>query len=590
MTPEAGLVAVDAAAGPLDGLAIGMGLLGGLALFLFGIEQLTAALKAVAGDRLRMLLASLTVNRVAGLATGALLTAVIQSSSVTTVLVVSFISSGLMSLSQAVGVILGADIGTTVTAQILAFKVTKLAMLLLAGGVAVIMLSRREALQQNGRGAVGLGLVFLGMTVMSESIGPLRTHAPFLAWMVRMEEPVLGILAGAIFTAIVQSSSAAIAVVIAMASQGLLSLPAGIALLFGANIGTCVTALLAAIGKPREAVRAAVIHLVFKVVGVLLWVGFIDQLAAVVTGISPQHAMLTGAARRAAEVPREIANAHTLFNVANALIFLPFSGLFVRIVERLVPDRPLAEEEEVRARYLDEALLETPGLALERVRLELAHLGDLVAAMLDAILPAMLVGSRVAIGAVERMDERVDRLYQHVIAYLGRIGQRRLSEPETVEFVQLMEVTNALESVGDVIETDLVRHARERVDEGVHVSDATRKVIQEFHSQVAAALRDALRAMAERDAEGARRVVERKPAIQRAAEAAARHQAERLRAPEEHRVPAYAIETDFIEGLRRVYYFSKRIAKGVVARYGESPRDPGAAARAEPPSASDPAR
>jgi phosphate:Na+ symporter len=589
LTPEAGLVAAEAAAVPLDGLAIGMGLLGGLALFLFGIEQMTAALKAVAGDRLRVLLASLTVNRVAGLATGALVTAVIQSSSVTTVLVVSFISSGLMSLSQAVGVILGADIGTTVTAQIIAFKVTKLAMLLLAAGVAVMLAARREALQEQGRGAVGLGLVFLGMTVMSESVGPLRTHAPFLGWMVRMEDPVLGILAGAVFTAIVQSSSASIAVVIAVASQGLLALPAGIALIFGANIGTCATALLAAVGKPREAVRAAVIHLLFKVVGVLLWVGFIDQLAAVVTGISPQHATLSGAARRAAEVPREIANAHTLFNVANALIFLPFGGLFVRIVERLVPDRPLAEEEEVRARYLDEALLETPSLALERVRLELGRLGEMVTAMFEAILPAMLAGSRVAIGEVERMDEQIDRLYQRVIAYLGRIGQRRLSESEMDDFVQMMEVTNALESIGDVIETDLVRHGRERVDEGVRVSDGTRRVIEEFHTQVAAALRDALFALAERDGERASRVIERKPAIQRAAEDAARHQAERLRAPEERRVPAYAIETDLIEGLRRVYYFSKRIAKSVAARHGGSQPGPGAASGAESPPAARPA-
>jgi phosphate:Na+ symporter len=567
LTPE---VHAQAAAGaiasaPLDLLALVMGLLGGLALFLFGLDQMTAALKAVAGDRLRVLLASLTVNRFAGLLTGAFVTAVIQSSSVTTVLVVSFISSGLMSLSQAVGVILGANIGTTVTAQIVAFKVTKLAFGLLAAGFTLTFLSRREVFQHHGRGAFGLGLVFLGMTLMSEAMAPLRSHPAFLEWMVRLEAPAFGILAGTAFTALVQSSSATTAVVIAMASQGLLTLPAGIALILGANVGTCVTALLAAIGKPREAVRAALVHVLFNSLGVALWVGFIGDLAAAVKAISPGHAGLSGTALLAASVPRQIANAHTLFNVVNALVFLPLGGLLARLAERLVPDRPVGVEDEVRARYLDESLLETPTLALERVRLELARVGERVRRMLDSILPAMLSGSRVALAEVERMDEEVDRLHDHVVAYLGRISEGRLSRSETGEVAQLMDATTALENVGDVIETDLVRRGLERVDEGIAVSTSTREVIEQFHAQVAAALEDALGALVDCDAERALRVVERKPMIQRAAEAAARHQAERLIAREEGRLPAYAIETDILEGLRRIFYFAKRIAKGTIA-------------------------
>jgi phosphate:Na+ symporter len=315
---------------PLELLPLVMGLLGGLALFLFGLEQMTAALKAVAGDRLRMVLARLTVNRLAGVATGAFVTSVIQSSSVTTVLVIGFISSGLMSLSQAVGVIFGANIGTTVTAQIIAFKVTKLSLALLAGGFALTLVSASEILRHHGRGMLGLGLVFLGMTMMSEAMAPLREHAPFVAWMVRFENPLLGIAASAVFTGLVQSSSATTGIVIAMASQGLITLPAGIALIFGANVGTCVTALLATIGKPREALRAALVHLVFNVGGVLIWVGGIDELARWVATISPKAIGLDGAARLAAETPRQIANAHTIFNVANTAIFLPFGALLAR--------------------------------------------------------------------------------------------------------------------------------------------------------------------------------------------------------------------------------------------------------------------
>jgi phosphate:Na+ symporter len=554
------------AAAPPDLLALLFGLGGGLALFLFGLDQMTASLKAVAGDRLRLLLARLTVNRFAGLLTGALVTTVIQSSSVTTVLVVSFISSGLMSLSQGVGVILGANIGTTVTAQIVAFKVTKLAFVLLAAGFALTLLSRREALQHHGRGAFGLGLVFLGMTLMSDTMVPLRSYPPFLDWMVRLEAPALGILAGTLFTALVQSSSATTAVVIAMASQGLLTLPAGIALILGANVGTCVTALLAAIGKPREAVRASLVHVLFNIVGVALWVGFIGELAAAVKAISPAHGELSGAALRAASVPRQIANAHTVFNLANALIFLPVGGLLARLTERLVPDRALGAEDDVRARYLDEALLGTPSLALQRVRLELARVGKRVRRMLDAILPAMLSGSRVALSEVERMDEEVDRLYDRVVIYLGRISERRLSRSETAELTQLMDAANALESIGDVIEMDLVRRGLERVDEGVHVSAGTQQVIEQFHAQVAEALEEALEALVDGNAKQAQGVVERKPMIQRAAEAASRHQAERLIAREEGRISAYAIETDILEGLRRIFYFTKRIAKGVIAR------------------------
>ncbi len=234
--------------------AMGMNLFGGLAIFLFGMDQMSDALKAVAGERMKVVLAKLTTNRFMGAITGAFVTAVIQSSSVTTVLVVGFITAGLMSLAQSIGVIMGANIGTTITAQIVAFKVTKAALLMVAVGFTMMFFSHQDRIKQYGAMLMGLGLVFFGMAVMSDAMKPLRSYQPFLDLMVTMENPLVGILIAAAFTGLIQSSSATTAIVIVMATQGFITLPAGIALAFGANIGTCVTALLASIGKPREAV------------------------------------------------------------------------------------------------------------------------------------------------------------------------------------------------------------------------------------------------------------------------------------------------------------------------------------------------
>ncbi|MBL7008240.1 MAG: Na/Pi cotransporter family protein [Planctomycetes bacterium] len=528
-----------------------MELLGGLALFLFGMELLSQSLKAVAGDRMKSILTRLTSNRLLGVLTGGFVTAVIQSSSVTTVLVVGFISAGLMSLSQAVGVILGADIGTTITAQIIAFKITHYALLLVAIGYGVVFFSRGETWKQHGKGLLGLGLVFFGMHLMGETMVPLRDYPPFLAWMAEMEHPLLGILAGAAFTALVQSSSATTGVVIVLASQDLVSLPAGIALIFGANIGTCVTALLASIGRPREAVRAAVVHIVFKVVGVLIWLAFIPELAALVGRLSEQ-------------APRQIAHAHTVFNVANTLVFLPLAGVFVRLVEWLVPDRPMAEEEIVRAKYLDEDLMSTPSLALDRARLEILHMGDTARDMLQRILPALTTGSEQDLREIEILDDRVDALHGFIVTYLGRISRTRLTDGQTAEFLKLMEAANSLENIGDVVETNLVQLGRSRIEQRLRISDATRRVLQEFHATVVRALDQALLAVTQKNPEAARAVLHMKPQVRALASSAALHEAKRLVAEEPNRLPAYTLEIDTLENLKRVYYFCRRMARAGV--------------------------
>ncbi|MGB5302877.1 MAG: Na/Pi cotransporter family protein [Gemmatimonadota bacterium] len=539
------------------------GLLGGLALFLYGMGQMADSLKVVAGDRMKSILARLTRNRVTGVLSGAFVTAVIQSSSVTTVLVVGFISAGLMTLTQSVGVILGADIGTTITAQIIAFNIKEYSLLLVAAGFLVMFVAKRETTRHYGTAIMGLGLVFLGMGIMGESMRPLRTWQPFLDVMAGLENPWLGILVGAVFTALVQSSSASVGIIIVLGSQGLVSLVAAIGLLLGANIGTTVTALLASIGRPREAQRAALIHLIFKVVGVLIWVFLIQQLIWLAVQVSPSHPELSGTARLAAETPRQIANAHTLFNVANTLLFLPLVNVFVWLVRRLLPDRP-QDDYKVRIKYLDEGLLSTPAFALDRARLEMLHMGDRVREMLKDILPVTLGGDREELKGFAARDDEVDQLHGEIVTYLGRVSQETLTGGQKDELLKLMEATNDLENIGDIIETNLVSLGHSRLDDGVHVSASTAGVLEEFHLAVSRALDMALVAVSQKNEAAAAEVVDMKKEINQLADSAHLHEAKRLIAREPGRLPAYTFEVDVLESLKRVYYFTKRMARAAL--------------------------
>ena len=546
------------------------GLLGGLALFLLGMDHLTESLKAIAGDRMKTVLARLAGRAVTGAVTGAAVTAVIQSSSVTTVLVVGFISAGVMSVAQAVGVIMGANVGTTITAQIIAFKVTQAALPLIAAGFAAQLFARRDWVRQSGGLVLGLGLVFFGMVVMGEGVAPLRAYPPFTDMMVSMANPLTGILVGALFTALVQSSSATTGVVIVLAGQGAISLEAGISLVLGANIGTCVTALLATIGKPRAALQAGLVHVLFNVLGALLWLALIPELAALARALSPAAPELEDAARRAAVVPRQVANAHTVFNVINTMIFLPFAGVIGRAAEWLVPVRPAPRP--ALPDHLKEELLTTPSLAMDAVRRQIGAMGRRTEGMLADILPATLHGTRESLEAIAARDKEVDVIHAGILEYLRRLGRAELSESQGATLFALMEAANVLETVGDVIETDLVRLGRQRLKEGVHISDETEPVLAAFHGEELAALRLATAAVESDDPQAAERVIAMKPDIQARANEAARHGADRLQAEAPNRLATYTREMEVIERLRRIYYFAKRLAKGVVAD-AEEPED-----------------
>jgi phosphate:Na+ symporter len=307
---------------PINFGAMLINLAGGLALFLYGMHKMTEALKILAGERAKDILAKLTSNRFSAAFAGAAITAVIQSSSITTVLMVGFITAGIMTFQQSIGVILGANVGTTFTAQIIAFKITKGALFLIAIGFFTEVFAKRPKLKHLGVALMGLGMLFFGMELMSQATSPLRTYEPFMDLIQEMTNPFFGVAIGAVFTALVQSSSATTGIVIVMASQGLITLETGIALILGSNIGTCVTAWISSIGKPREAMQAAAAHIVFNVTGVLLFVGIIPHYAELIREISPAAVHLEGIERLAADTPRQIANAHTVFNVFNLVIFL----------------------------------------------------------------------------------------------------------------------------------------------------------------------------------------------------------------------------------------------------------------------------
>ena len=537
-----------------------MGLLGGLAIFLFGMELMTGALKAVAGDGMRKLLARLTTNRFKAVLAGGVTTAIIQSSSVTTVLTVGFVSAGLMTLQQSIGIIMGAEIGTTVTAQIIAFKITHYALAIVALGFALRFLAKNAAVREWGTMLLGFGLVFLGMNTMKMAMEGLREYQPFLDLMKGMDNPLAAVATGALFTALVQSSSATTGVVIALGATGLISLEGAIALVLGANIGTCVTALLASIGTPRVAVQTALVHVTFNVLGVALWFFFIPYLAEFVRSLS-------------ADPARQIANAHTTFNVTNTLVFIGFTGLLARFVMWVLPPKPEVEEGPLRPKYLDDNLIQTPGLALDRVFLELSRMGKRALHMVRHAPVAIMAGSEEDVRAVARMDDDVDSLYEAIVTYLGHLANRKLSGEQTSRVQDALYIANYIENMADVIEINMVAAGLHRAEMGVEISPETRALLEALAEKVQTEVALALDCIETWDREKARAVIAHKPGVAKLSAEVSRHLIARLGAAEPGRPEAYSVESELVESLKRIYYLAKRIAK-VVAGVDETSEPP----------------
>ncbi|SIN90188.1 Na/Pi cotransporter family protein [Salinivibrio sp. ES.052] len=549
-----------------------MGLLGGLALFLYGMDKMSNALKNAAGSRLKTLLAKLTTNRIAGVFTGAGVTATIQSSSVTTVLLIGFISAGLMSLAQATGVIMGANIGTTVTAQIVAFKITQAAYLMVAIGFLVQFTAQADKTKQYGKMLFGLGLIFTGMNVMSEAMSPLRDYQPFIDAMAKMHNPFFAILLATLFTALVQSSSATTGIVIVLAGQGFISLESGIALAMGANVGTCVTALLAAIGKSRESKQTASVHILFNVIGVLIWLPLISVLSDWSIALSPSHPDLTGVERLGAELPRQIANANTLFNVVNTLIMLPFVGGFVWLAKKIVPKtyKPTVSELPiVSPKYLSKELLMTPDIAMDQAQLEIGRVGRRVCNMMHTLPPltsklAAPEEQEIAVQALEKIDDlehQVDILHGHILFYLGHLRKEPLTEAQSNRQIALISITDQLESIADLIADTLVPIMDKSLHAEINISHEMRTTLDEIQDKVTHALLDSVNAIRRGDNKRAKQVLHTKRALNALLDKVLAHQAERLVEHDANRLQLFSVEMEWTESLKRVYTVTKRIAK-----------------------------
>ena len=538
----------------LDPLSMTLQLLGGLALFLYGMDKMTDGLKAAAGQQMNTLLARLTGNRYLGAITGAVFTAVIQSSSVTTVLVVGFVSAGLMTLVQSVGVIFGANVGTTMTAQIVAFNTTALAYPLIAVGFVLTFVSKQGVARHYGSMLLGLGLVFYGMAVMGAAMSPLRTHEGFAALLQSLQNPFLGMLAGALFTALVQSSSATIGLAVVMATQGLLSLPAGIAILFGAKIGTGITAVLAAIGKPLDAQRAAAVHVLFNVLGALIWLPFIPQLADLAVLVSPLAEHLQGVERLAEEVPRQIANAATLWAVANTLIFLPFAGLFAQMAIRLLPQRAVDDKAIIRPRFLDDELIQVPAMA---------HMSELTEAMLTRVQSAFVSRD---LSELSQQYEQIAVLREAVMAYLQRVGRGELSDAEADELAHLVTAAGEITHLSAAISRDLAPLARALKEVNITPSPETAQLLGQLFQKVQAAAHGALLALLNGDERAAQGVLASRGAVLEMTTELNRLQSAKLAQDDPDRLLKHRVQFEILDKLRRIYSLAENMAIAALPR------------------------
>ena len=458
------------------------GLLGGLGMFLYGMEMMSDGMKMTAGDSMRSILEKLTSNRYIAVFIGAFVTMVIQSSSATTVMLVSFVNSGLLSFTQALGVVLGSNIGSTVTAQIVAFKITDYALLLIAAGSIMSLFAKKDTVKHLGFVILGFGLLFYGMKVMSDTMKPLRSDPTFNSILTSFENPFLGILAGAIFTALVQSSSATTGIVITLASGGSITLEAGIPLIFGANIGTCITALLAGLNASRDAKRVAIGHVTFNVIGVLLFCFWIPTFAEFVSQTSDN-------------VPRQIANAHTIFNIVASVIFIPFTPFISRTIINYFPDKEEKRNIEKPAILnLDKNVLDQPGAAINSAQAEIGGVVGLMERVVGSLVRPFIEESN-EMKDIENLDldlktglhqriEKISFLNENISNYLIKVSRNDLTVKQSQEVFSLVTVVNYLSSINNIVKIrfDSLVFKKEGLNE--HFSDDGQEEIFMYHSKL----------------------------------------------------------------------------------------------------------
>ena len=452
-----------------------LGLLGGLALFLYGMHMMSGGLEAAAGNRMKGILEKLTANRFLGVAVGAGITAVIQSSSATTVMVVGFVNSGLMSLRQAVWIIMGANIGTTITGQLIALDVGALAPLLAFLGVALVVFFKNPKLHNYGAIIAGLGVLFIGMDMMSSAMKPLANEPGFVSLMTRFENPLLGILAGAAFTALIQSSSASVGILQALAASGAISFSSAVFVLFGQNIGTCITAVLASIGTSRNAKRTTIIHLMFNITGTIIFtiLCMAFPLANWVAGVTPGNA------------PAQIANMHTLFNVVTTLLLLPVGTYLASLAERILPDHdqpaPADGGEMMGLAYLDKTTLGSSAVWLGNLQRELGRMLDLARENVMCAFETVLNGPDANTEKALQTEELVDLLNKEISQYVAKAMLRETNAEDSAAVAAGFSIAGNIERISDHA-MNILGYGQRMDRENIRVSDEAMKELVEMRN------------------------------------------------------------------------------------------------------------
>ncbi len=468
-----------------------LALLGGLALFLHGMQMMSSGLEAAAGNRMKNILERLTANRFLGVLVGAAITAVIQSSSATTVMVVGFVNAGMMTLNQAVWIIMGANIGTTVTGLLIALDVGELAPFFAFAGVALMVFVKDPKLQHIGQILAGLGVLFLGMGMMSDAMVPLRESESFISLMSTFSNPILGILAGAGFTAIIQSSSASVGILQALANSGIIGLSSAVFVLFGQNIGTCITAVLASIGTNRNAKRTTIIHLMFNVIGTIIFTTLflIFPIAHVIDG----SLVLSGPVGNflSAVLPGtpagQIALVHTSFNILTTILLLPLGNYLAKLAVRILPEHVQEHEEgTMHLEYLTpvsasgkEGGLGVSAIVVDQLRNELRRMLNMARDNVEAVFESVLARDPDKLEDVEQREEYIDFLNREISRYVSHLISIETNEQDSRVVSSFFTISGNIERIGDHAD-NLAGYTRMLVAKNVKLSPIAQKEVEKM--------------------------------------------------------------------------------------------------------------
>ncbi|MFW6287228.1 MAG: Na/Pi cotransporter family protein [bacterium] len=481
------------------------GLLGGLGLFIYGMKQMSEGLQKAAGKRLKRLLGLLTTNRFAGLAVGTAVTSVIQSSSATTVMVVGFVNAGLMTLEQSIGVIMGANIGTTVTAQLIAFKLSHFSLHAIAIGAALYLFSRNDKPKQIGQIILGFGILFLGMSIMKDTMEPLKDSQAFVNMMKTFgSSPILGLLIGTALTIILQSSSASIGIILSMLSVGIIDFWAAVPFLLGGNIGTTITAILSSIGANKSAKQAAAAHFIFNALGAgivlslfYLIPNFADNIHTIVYSMTMWFQRTFYPAIRAfyqlfqqdvsnmvigePSPERLLANTHTMFNILNTLIWIPFAGFIVLIVRRMVPGEEITIKRGLS--FLDERMLETPGFAIDQLKSEVLRMYDIAAEMVEETTETFKNYDYDIVKSVEHKEDVINELEEELVRFMTKFPRNSMTEEDIMAVDMYYAMIDDIESFADDTQ-DIVELARYKKENKIEFSEEAWATFEECFENI----------------------------------------------------------------------------------------------------------